>query len=147
VIVDSKARLAPAARMLRQRSDAPTLVACTLRAPRERIAALERAGAEVVRCRSNRSGHVDLKDLLRRLAGRGLTSVLVEGGAHIHGSFLERALWDELYLFVAPKLAGAGAISWAAFEGPRTMSDALRVRVLTSRRLGDDLLVTARPLR
>jgi len=147
VIVDSKARLAPLARVLRQRSDAPTLIACTLRAPRDRIAALERAGAEIVRCRSDRAGHVDLKDLLRRLAGRGLTSVLVEGGAHVHGSFLERGLWDELYLFIAPKLAGAGAISWASFDGPRTMSDALRVRVLTSRRLADDLLVTARPLR
>jgi riboflavin biosynthesis pyrimidine reductase len=52
-----------------------------------------------------------------------------------------------MYLFVAPKVAGAGGISWAGFDGPRTMSDALRVRVLTSRRLGDDLLVTARPLR
>ncbi|HWE24286.1 MAG TPA: RibD family protein, partial [Myxococcales bacterium] len=115
--------------------------------PLGRIKALQRAGAEIVRCRSDRRGHVDLKDLLRRLAGRGLTSVLVEGGAAIHGSFLERALWDELYLFIAPKLAGREAPSWAGFDGPRTMSDALELRVLDHRRLGDDLLVTARPLR
>jgi diaminohydroxyphosphoribosylaminopyrimidine deaminase / 5-amino-6-(5-phosphoribosylamino)uracil reductase len=147
VIIDSTARLPLSARVVRQRSSAPTLVACTLAAPRARTKALERAGAEIVRCRSDGAGHVHLKDLLRRLAGRGLTSVLVEGGAHIHGSFLQRQLWDELYLFVAPKLAGENALSWAAFDGARTMSDALRVRVLTSRRLGDDLLVTARPLR
>jgi diaminohydroxyphosphoribosylaminopyrimidine deaminase / 5-amino-6-(5-phosphoribosylamino)uracil reductase len=147
VIVDSKARLPATARMLRQRSPALTLIACTLQAPARRVKALERAGAEIIRCRSDRAGRVDLKDLLRRLAGRGLTSVLVEGGAGIHGAFLSRALWDELYLFIAPKLAGRDALSWAGFEGPRAMSDALQLRLLDHRRLGDDLLVTARPLR
>jgi diaminohydroxyphosphoribosylaminopyrimidine deaminase/5-amino-6-(5-phosphoribosylamino)uracil reductase len=147
VVVDSTARLPPAARLLRQRSSAPTLVACTLRAPPARIAALERAGAEIVRCRADRAGRVDLTDLLRRLAGRGLTSVMVEGGARIHGSFLERRLWDEVYLFVAPKLAGEGGLTWAGFQGPSRMGEAPAARIVDSSRLGDDLLVTARPLR
>jgi diaminohydroxyphosphoribosylaminopyrimidine deaminase/5-amino-6-(5-phosphoribosylamino)uracil reductase len=147
VVVDSTARLPPAARLLRQRSSAPTLVACTLRAPPARIAALERAGAEIVRCRADRAGRVDLKDLLRRLAGRGLTSVMVEGGARIHGSFLERRLWDEVYLFVAAKLAGEGGLTWAGFQGPSRMGEAPAARIVDSSRLGDDLLVTARPLR
>ena len=147
IVVDSTARLPPTARMLRQRSGAPTLVACTLRAPAARLKALQRAGAEIVRCRSDRAGRVDLRDLLRRLAGRGLTSLLVEGGARIHGSFLALGIWDELYLFVAPKLAGEGALSWAGFEGPRSMADAPGARIVDSRQLGDDLLVTARPLR
>ena len=133
--------------MLRQRSGAPTLIACTLHAPAARLKSLERAGAEIVRCRSDRAGRVDLGDLLRRLAGRGLTSVLVEGGARIHGSFLAGRMWDELYLFVAPKLAGEGALSWAGFDGPRTMADAPGARIVDSRQLGDDLLVTARPVR
>ena len=81
------------------------------------------------------------------MAGRGLTSVLVEGGARIHGSFLSGRMWDELYLFVAPKLAGEGALSWAGFDGPRTMADAPGARIVDSRQLGDDLLVTARPVR
>ena len=84
--------------------------------------------------------------MLRRLAGRGLTSVMVEGGARIHGSFLEGRLWDEVYLFVAPRLAGEGALSWAGFDGPRRMDQALGARIVDSSRLGDDLLVTARPL-
>ena len=146
VVVDSTARLPPDARILRQRSPAPTLVACTLRAPPVRVKALQRAGAEIVRCNS-RNGQVDLKDLLKRLAGRGLTSVLVEGGARIHGSFLSRRLWDELYLFIAPKLAGCDAHSWAGFEGPGRMREAPAARIVDSSQVGDDLLVTARPLR
>jgi diaminohydroxyphosphoribosylaminopyrimidine deaminase/5-amino-6-(5-phosphoribosylamino)uracil reductase len=144
VVVDSTARLPPDARILRQRSTAPTLLACTLAAPPDRMAALQRAGAEIVRCRT-RAGRVDLKDLLRRLAGRGLTSMLVEGGARIHGSFLTGALWDELYLFVAPKLAGKDAPSWAGFDGVPRMSSALPVDVKSVERVGSDLLVWARP--
>jgi len=146
VVVDSAARLPPDARVLRQRSQAPTLVACTLRADPRRVKALQRAGAEIVRCQS-RDGRVDLKDLLERLAGRGLTSVLVEGGAAIHGSFLTGRLWDELYLFIAPKVAGGNAPSWAGFPGARRMGEVLGARIVDSGPVGDDLLVTARPVR
>ncbi len=146
VVVDSTARLPPDARVLRQRSKAPTLVACTVRADPRRVKALQRAGAEIVLCQS-RDGRVDLKDLLRRLAGRGLTSVLVEGGAAIHGSFLSGRLWDELYLFIAPKVAGGNAPSWAGFPGARRMGEVLGARIVDSGPVGDDLLVTARPVR
>jgi riboflavin biosynthesis pyrimidine reductase len=81
------------------------------------------------------------------LAGRGLTSVLVEGGAKVHGAFLEAGLWDELRLFIAPRVAGDSALSWAAFEGPAKMRDALKARIVSTAQVGDDILVTARPLR
>jgi diaminohydroxyphosphoribosylaminopyrimidine deaminase/5-amino-6-(5-phosphoribosylamino)uracil reductase len=144
VVVDSQARLPPRAAMLRQRSSAPTWVAVTRRAPEARIAALERAGAAILRCRAQRDGRVDLRDLLRRLALGGITSVLVEGGAAIHGAFLSQGLWDELSLFVAPRVAGAGALSWAGFAGPPSMRQALPLGPLAARSVGEDLLVTAR---
>jgi riboflavin biosynthesis pyrimidine reductase len=56
-------------------------------------------------------------------------------------------LWDEVYLFVAPKLAGEGGLTWAGFQGPSRMGEAPAARIVDSSRLGDDLLVTARPLR
>jgi diaminohydroxyphosphoribosylaminopyrimidine deaminase/5-amino-6-(5-phosphoribosylamino)uracil reductase len=89
----------------------------------------------------------NLKQVLRMLAARGLTTVLVEGGAHVYGSFLEMRLWDELRLFIAPRIAGASAPSWAAFEGPARMRAALKARIVTTAQVGDDILVTARPLR
>jgi diaminohydroxyphosphoribosylaminopyrimidine deaminase/5-amino-6-(5-phosphoribosylamino)uracil reductase len=91
--------------------------------------------------------HGNLKQVLRMLAARGLTSVLVEGGAHVHGSFLQMRLWDELRLFIAPRIAGDSALSWAAFEGPAKMRDALKARIVATAQVGDDILVTARPVR
>jgi diaminohydroxyphosphoribosylaminopyrimidine deaminase/5-amino-6-(5-phosphoribosylamino)uracil reductase len=91
--------------------------------------------------------HGKLEKVLRQLAARGLTSVLVEGGARVHGSFLEQGLWDELRLFIAPRLAGASGLSWADFKGPAKMRDALKARIVSTAQIGDDILVTARPLR
>jgi diaminohydroxyphosphoribosylaminopyrimidine deaminase/5-amino-6-(5-phosphoribosylamino)uracil reductase len=147
IVVDPEARLPPAARMLRQRSAAETIVAITLSAPDARVQALEREGAQILRCRRDRNGRIVLRDLLRRIAGRGLTTVLVEGGARIHGSFLRQRLWDELLLFVAPKVLGEGARSWAEMPAPASMGQALEARITGTARLGADLLVTARPVR
>lgn len=80
-----------------------------------------------------------LRRVLRALAKRGITSVLVEGGAHVHGEFLRAGLWDELRLFVAPRVFGPRALSWA---GERALGD-LQLRNLA--RVGDDALLTLRP--
>jgi len=146
IVVDPKARLPAASRILRQHSQAETIVAVTLAAPPDRIGALERQGAAIVRCRHDGKGRILLRDLLRRLAGRGLTTVLVEGGARIHGSFLRERLWDELYLFFAPKMLGEDALSWAGMTSRASMARALQARITGTARLGPDLLVTARPL-
>jgi diaminohydroxyphosphoribosylaminopyrimidine deaminase/5-amino-6-(5-phosphoribosylamino)uracil reductase len=79
--------------------------------------------------------------VLRDLAARGVTSVLVEGGAQVHGQFLESGLWDELRLFVAPRIFGNGALSWVGADVMRE----LELRNVA--RIGNDVLLTLRPLR
>ncbi len=80
-----------------------------------------------------------LPGVLRDLARRGLTSVLVEGGAQVHGAFLAAGLWDELRLFIAPKVFGVRALSWAG-EGAGAALDLRSVE-----RVGADVLLTLRP--
>ena len=81
-----------------------------------------------------------LRPVLRRLARRGITTVLVEGGAMVHGAFLRAKLWDELRLFVAPKIFGADAISWAGFMGRP-----LDLQLRAVERVGSDALLWIRP--
>jgi diaminohydroxyphosphoribosylaminopyrimidine deaminase/5-amino-6-(5-phosphoribosylamino)uracil reductase len=85
-----------------------------------------------------------LRKVLRKIAARGLTSVLVEGGATVHGAFLREKLWDELRLFIAPRIAGKNALSWAGFEGPAQMRQALQANLAQVQRVGDDALLWLR---
>jgi diaminohydroxyphosphoribosylaminopyrimidine deaminase / 5-amino-6-(5-phosphoribosylamino)uracil reductase len=52
---------------------------------------------------------VDLAALLDALAARGCNEVLVEAGPRLVGSLLAQDLWDELLLYIAPKLLGSDA--------------------------------------
>ena len=80
-----------------------------------------------------------LEQVLRDLGQRGLTSVLVEGGANVHGQFLATDLWDELRLFIAPKIFGKSALSWAGLDQVRN----LRLRSVAT--VEQDVLMVLRP--
>jgi diaminohydroxyphosphoribosylaminopyrimidine deaminase/5-amino-6-(5-phosphoribosylamino)uracil reductase len=78
-----------------------------------------------------------LADELHALAGEGVQSLLLEGGATLASSFLEADLVDKLVLFVAPALAGVGPGLLTALPSPRTLSR------LRARAVGEDVLLEA----
>ncbi len=143
VILDSKLSLRPTARVLRQRSDARTIVACVAPPPAAARRRLEAAGAEVLPCRGRR-GRVDIDDLLARLARRGIVEVLVEGGAEVFSAFLEAGRVDRLLLFLGGKVFGDGP-SWASLGGVAAVEDAPAFRVDRVRLVGGDVLIEAVP--
>jgi diaminohydroxyphosphoribosylaminopyrimidine deaminase / 5-amino-6-(5-phosphoribosylamino)uracil reductase len=138
VVLDSDLRLPARLRLFTQRSRAPTLVAHASARARRLPAAVE-----LLRCRRGPGG-VDLHDLLRRLAARGITHLLVEGGARVHACFLAAGLVDEVAVVVAPKLAGGDGIPLLAGRGPARMADALQLEEVRVERLGVDALVSGR---
>lgn len=137
VVLDTDLRLPARLRLFTERSPAPTLVAHAA-ARRRRL-----GGAELVACRRGPGG-VDLGDLLAKLAARGVTHLLVEGGAAVHGRFLDEGLVDEVAILVAPKLLGGDGIPLLGRPGPARMAEALRLADVAVERLGDDVLVTGR---
>ena len=141
VVVDSKASLSPQARMLGE--PGRTLVAVTDGAPGAARSALTEAGAEVETFAAAPHGGVDLETLLRRLAKRDVTSVLVEGGGGLIGSLLDARLVDKVIAFVAPVLVGgASAPTPAAGRGVERIADALRLRDVETDVLDGDVIIT-----
>jgi diaminohydroxyphosphoribosylaminopyrimidine deaminase/5-amino-6-(5-phosphoribosylamino)uracil reductase len=141
VVLDSRLELPRRLALFHPTSAAPTLVAhVTDRQPRFG------AGVEALRCRATRAGRVDLPDLLSKLAGRGITHLLVEGGGEVSASFMRAELVDRLFLFIAPKLVGGDGVPWLGGPGVARMADAIPLSVRETRRLGDDLVVVATPV-
>lgn len=141
VVLDTELSLPPRLGLLRPRSPAPTIVAHASGRARRDV-----PGVELLRCRRGKGG-VDLRDLLAKLAARGVTHLLVEGGARVHARFLEEGLVDRMAVFVAPRLAGADGVPLAAMPGPARMADALRLVDVRVERFGDDVLLLGRPVR
>jgi len=143
VVVDSALGISPAARLLHLDSLAPTIVA-TLSGGGPKRAAVRESGAEILVCRE-RDGRVDLDDLLSRLGSRGVQSVLLEGGSRLAGEAVRRGLIDKFLLFFAPKMLGGDGPGLFAGPGAEAMADAYRLRDLSLRRFGGDILVTGYP--
>ncbi len=140
VVVDSKGRMSPEARMLAEPGD--TLVAVTKSAPKTARRALESAGAKVV-VLPTADGKVDLRALLKDLGDREIGSVLVEGGGELLGSFFTQGLVDKLFAFLALVIIGGRhAPTSVAGTGFAELSKALRLRDVEVERVGDDLLVS-----
>ncbi len=145
VVLDSLARIPESSRVLSVESAVPVIVAITERAPQTRVADLERRGVQVVRCGSG--AVVNLETLLRELAAREITSIMVEGGATVHASFLDARFVDKLHWFVAPKIVGGveapGAV---AGRGVGRMSEAVCLERMRRLELGDDLCIEGYPV-
>ncbi len=135
VILDSQLRLPPEAKMLRQQSDAQTWIFCRKDTPVERQQVLEKAGAVIRRVDADKLGQLDLRDVLRCLGKSGITSVLVEGGAAVHGAFLRAGLADEACLFVAPCFIGDSGTPLL------TGAAAAFLTGMTAEKLGEDVLL------
>jgi diaminohydroxyphosphoribosylaminopyrimidine deaminase/5-amino-6-(5-phosphoribosylamino)uracil reductase len=69
--------------------------------------------------------------------------LLVEGGAHVHGTLLDMGLADRAAIFIAPLIVGdANAMSFAAGSGVDSIARAARLERTRMRTLGTDWLIT-----
>ena len=140
VIVDSNA-LTPLDSKIVTDKSARTIIATTSNASPEKISALENFGVEIITAGDGR--RVDLPILMRELAARDITSILVEGGGKIHFAMLNAGLVDKIFAFIAPKIIG-GENSLTAVEGEgfAKLSDAVTLKNFTSQQIGTDFLLT-----
>lgn len=141
LILDSQCRTPTTARVLSPDLPGRTTIVTTGAAPPERLASLENTGAEVLVIAAD-GGRVDLQALLRLLGERQTTSLLVEGGATVHGAFFSAGLVDYLLAFLAPMvIGGTQAPGAVGGQGVATLAAAPRLLQSEVRRVGVDTLV------
>jgi diaminohydroxyphosphoribosylaminopyrimidine deaminase / 5-amino-6-(5-phosphoribosylamino)uracil reductase len=143
LVFDSSARLPLDSKLVGSVAEAPVVVVARPEAQAGRVAALREAGVEVLGIGGSPTERVT--GALVELGRREVSSILLEGGAGLAGSFLDAGEVDELRLFVAPLvLGGAGAQPVAAGQGARVIADARRALSMQWESSGDDLLIRAR---
>ncbi|HEX6021403.1 MAG TPA: bifunctional diaminohydroxyphosphoribosylaminopyrimidine deaminase/5-amino-6-(5-phosphoribosylamino)uracil reductase RibD [Solirubrobacter sp.] len=144
IVFDSEARLPLDSQLVRGAGEVPLTVVVTRAAPRTAVDALEVAGAEiVVATGANEPDRV--RNALAQLGTAEITSILLEGGPHLAGAFLDAGEVDEIRLFLAPVvLGGSSARDPLEGEGAERIAAAVRALSLDCERVADDVLITAR---
>jgi diaminohydroxyphosphoribosylaminopyrimidine deaminase/5-amino-6-(5-phosphoribosylamino)uracil reductase len=144
VVFDSTARLPLDSQLVSAAPDPPLTVVVSRAAPRGATDGLEMAGAEII-VATGQNEQARVRSALDQLGELGVAAVLLEGGPHLAGAFLDAGEIDEVRLFLAPiLLGGRTARDPLEGEGVEVISDALRALTLECDTVGDDLLISAR---
>jgi diaminohydroxyphosphoribosylaminopyrimidine deaminase/5-amino-6-(5-phosphoribosylamino)uracil reductase len=144
VVVDGRLRIRPDARLLDPSLPGRALVVTTRDAYRQSGSRFERRGVELVVLDPASDGRIAASALVRRLAGDGINSVLVEGGGDLGWSMVEGGVVDQVYAFLAPRVLGGREaptpVDGAGFD---RLTDAMELDYVGARRLGNDMLLEA----
>jgi diaminohydroxyphosphoribosylaminopyrimidine deaminase/5-amino-6-(5-phosphoribosylamino)uracil reductase len=144
IVFDTEARLPLDSKLMQEAPEIPLTVVVSRAAPRGSVAALTSSGAEVI-VATGEHEQARVLSALEQLGDAGITSILLEGGPHLAGSFYDAGAVDELRLFIAPKILG-GRTARGIVEGVgiERVDDAILPVHWQWEPSGEDLLITAR---
>jgi diaminohydroxyphosphoribosylaminopyrimidine deaminase / 5-amino-6-(5-phosphoribosylamino)uracil reductase len=144
VVFDTLARLPTGSQLVGAAAEIPLTVVVSRAAARADTDALEAAGVQVI-VATGENEPARVRSALDQLGADGITSVLLEGGPHLAGAFLDAGEIDEIRLFLAPLLlGGSSARDPLEGKGVERISEATRALTFDSDPIGEDLLVSAR---
>jgi len=142
VVFDSRLRLPPTSRLVRSAEDRPLWIIARDDAPEDAKTALEAAGCMVIPIAPGADGRPDAEAALMALGDRGLTRLMVEGGAALAGALLRRGLVDRIHWFRAPRLIGGDGLAAVGALAVEGLAEAPAYRRLGIDEIGDDAMET-----
>jgi len=146
VVVDSRARTPPNARVITVKPEVETIIAVTSRAPPERTSNLEKAGAKVLVCGDGE--RVDLKILMEKLYDMGVRSLMLEGGGNLNWGMLSKGLVDEIRVAVSPVMVGGkDAVTLVEGEGFSRVEEGVKLELVNTEKVGKCLVLTYKTLK
>ncbi len=139
VVLDSQLRTPADARVI-DREGPVLVIGVTDNAARRRALELQQVQVEIIPAAGARP---DLAAVLALLGQRGMNEIWVEAGPTLAGAFVRARLFDELIVYIAPSLLGAGARPLLDLPSLQHLEEKMSLRFTDSRTVGDDLRITA----
>lgn len=142
IVLDSKFKLSPDLKLFKLNSDKKTFIVTRIenQQKKKKLEKFRELGVEVIYTKKNKAGRIDLSNLLKKLSKKEISSILVEGGGKVISSFLKQNLFDDIYLFISPKILGNGikAFSEIYFDN---LNQSMKLKVEKSELVENDILI------
>jgi len=148
VVLDPQLKISPRAKVLNpQWGEGRWVVTRAKFLESAKAKILGRAGVRLLACPWRAGRGFDLKFLLKALGAAGVHALMVEGGPRVWTHFWEQGLWQELQLYLAPKILGGDALPWIGPLKRRLVPDTGLGRLHHMENLGEDIGLNYRNLR
>lgn len=142
IIVDGKLSVPLKARVFNEPGKAVVLT--TTSADEKKREQLEAMGVEIIMTDGDEEGKVDLSAAMTGLALKGIDGILLEGGAELAASAFDAGIVDKIRIYEAPIIIGGEkAPGLIGGKGAPALSDAVRLKEVSTKRSGEDLIIEA----
>lgn len=142
VIVDTNLKLKLNHKIFNKNCDKNLIIITSKKSAdkKRKINKLHSIGSTVLYAKDDGKDKINLKSALRELHKIGIASVLVEGGSNIFTSFVSENLFDDIFLFVSPKILGCG-LPIVGNLGIKNLKNSFKVKINNFEKIGDDVLL------
>ncbi|MGQ9705669.1 MAG: bifunctional diaminohydroxyphosphoribosylaminopyrimidine deaminase/5-amino-6-(5-phosphoribosylamino)uracil reductase RibD [bacterium] len=141
IIFDSHARTPVSSDIVKTAKDVRTILIHTDSASCNKLKQLNNYGVKTILAEKE-DKRIDIIDLLRNIGSLEITSLLVEGGGNLIGSFIEKEQFDKVYIVISPKIIGGkGALTPVENQGVKKVKDAIRLDRISYLFKGDDIIL------
>lgn len=140
IIFDTKLRLMGTENLFKDIADHPVWVVTAVSATDDKARVLVNAGADIITVNVNESAQLDLQAAVQAISKRGITRLLIEGGATLMTSFMKLGLYDQLYWFKAGSVIGSDGLNATQALGVTSMNEKVHLSHSEQITLGDDVL-------
>ncbi len=140
IVLDSTLRIRLDSHLLSDSLNKCTIIFTSKEAEIDRLESVRKTGAKVVQVEKDKSGNLNLEEVLKECAKLEICSILVEGGSKVFNSFLIQKLFDKVMFFIAPKLVGNDGISAVGELGIEKITEALHFKKQSFQNIGTDIL-------
>lgn len=144
IILDTHARTPLTATIVNDEC-APTWIVVGKNAADDKVSALEAKNVKVIKMPTE---SIKIRSVLKVLGEKGITSLFVEGGSQINGSFVTAKAINQVITYIAPKMIG-GALAPTSIggEGFEKISDVLELQIKSVETIGPDIKIVSTMVR
>lgn len=139
IVIDSHLSTPTDSQLGRIAADMPVWICHLSQADSHSVNSWSSCGATTIACKAQ-GGRVDLSDALQRLARKGLTRIVCEGGAALAATLISSDLVDEIVGFHAGVCLGDAGLSAIGPGGMKPLAIADRFRLISSATSGGDVM-------
>lgn len=139
VVVDSSLNMPLKCNLMKNPSK--LIIATTKKAPKKTMNRFYQKGVNVIVCKTDK-GRVDLKDLMKELGKRDISSLMIEGGPTLNSSVIKQKIADKLLIFTAPKIVGKGMGAIGDLDITK-INKAIKLKKIKTDKVGKDILLEA----
>lgn len=151
IVLDSNLRVPESAKIFSKESPALNIVAILRKSLKvshilKKVERFNKKGILIIAC-PGKNNRINLEWLLKELAELEISRLLVEGGGDTIAGFLEQDFVDKALFFIAPKIIGGrNAVTSVEGRGVEKVRQAIELKDMKVKMLGEDILVSGRPV-